>query len=205
MIRHKYTNEEDKFLIDNVKGISLKELTDKFNQRFNINLSESAIANRKNKLHLSSGITGGQFQKGHEPINKGKKWDDYISKDKQEKIKKTWFEIGRIPHNHRNVFEERLDKDGYIEIKIKEPKTWQQKHRYIYEQTYGKIPKGYKVIFLDGNYRNFNIDNLKLVSNAEHLIMNKNKLRFKNKELTETGLLVAKIFHKRGQIKSERL
>ena len=93
MIRHKYTNEEDKFLIDNVKGISLKELTDKFNQRFNINLSESAIANRKNKLHLSSGITGGQFQKGHEPINKGKKWDDYISKDKQEKIKKTWFEI----------------------------------------------------------------------------------------------------------------
>lgn len=205
MIRHKYTNEEDKFLIDNVKGISLKELTDKFNQRFNINLSESSIANRKNKLHLSSGIVGGQFQKGQEPVNKGKKWDDYISKEKQEKIKKTWFKKGNIPHNHRNVFEERLDKNGYIEIKIKEPNVWHEKQRYIYEQHYGKIPKGHKVIFLDGNYRNFDIDNLKLVSSAEHLIMNKNKLRFKNKELTETGLLVAKIFHKRGQIKSERL
>lgn len=205
MIRHKYTNEEDKFLIDNVKGISLKELTDKFNQRFNINLSESSIANRKVKLHLSSGITGGQFQKGHTPANKDRKWNEYMPKEKQKNCLKTAFKKGNIPHNHRNVFEERLDKNGYIEIKIKEPNVWQEKQRYIYEQHYGRIPKNHKVIFLDGNNRNFNIDNLKLVSNAEHLIMNKNRLRFRSKDLTETGILIAKIFHKRGQIKSERL
>lgn len=203
MIRHKYTEEEDKFLIDNVKGISLKELTDKFNQKFNNNLSESAIANRKNKLKISSGVNYGQFKKGCYPANKGKKWDDYVSKDKQEKMKKTCFKKGNIPHNHRQIFEERLDKNGYIEMKIKEPNVWQKKHRYIYEQHFGKIPKNHKVIFLDGNNRNFNIKNLKLVSNAEELIMNNNKLRYNNKELTETGILIAKIIHKRGQVKKK--
>lgn len=201
MIRHKYTEEEDIFLIDNVKGISLKELTDKFNQKFNNNLSESAIANRKNKLKISSGVNYGQFKKGSEPANKGKKWDDYVPKDKQEKMKKTCYKKGNIPHNHRELFEERLDKNGYIEIKIKEPDVWQSKHRYIYEQYHGKIPEKHKVIFLDGNSRNFDIKNLKLVSNAEELIMNSNKLRYCKKELTESGLLIAKIIHKRGQIR----
>lgn len=200
MIRHKYTEEEDKYLKDNVKGISLKELTDKFNQKFNNNLSERAIANRKVKLHLSSGIIGGQFQKGHDSFNKGKKWNEYMPKEKQKNCLKTAFKKGNIPHNHRNVFEERFNKNGYIEIKVKEPNVWQEKQRYIYEQCYGKIPKNHKVIFLDGNNRNFNIDNLKLVSNAENLIINHKKLRYNNKELTETGILIAKIIHKRGQI-----
>lgn len=203
MIRHKHSEAEDKFLIENVKGISLKELTDKFNQKFNNNLSESAIANRKNKLKISSGVNFGHFKKGNKPFNKGKKWDDYLSKEQQEKAKKTCFKKGNIPHNYRQLFEERLDKNGYIEIKIKEPDIWQSKHRYIYEQYYGKIPKKHKVIFLDGNNRNFDIDNLKLVSSAEELIMNNNKLRYNNKELTESGILIAKIISKRGKLKNE--
>ena len=108
-----------------------------------------------------------------------------------------------MPHNYRQLFEERLDKNGYIEIKIKEPDIWQSKHRYIYEQYHGKIPEKHKVIFLDGNNRNFDIDNLKLVSSAEELIMNNNKLRYNNKELTESGILIAKIISKRGKLKNE--
>ncbi len=205
MIRHKYSETEDKFLIENVKGISLKELTERFNSQFNCNLSHRAIANRKNKLKLSSGVNFGYFKKGNKSFNKGKKWDDYLSKEQQEKAKKTCFKKGNIPHNRRELFEERLDKNGYIEIKVKEPNIWQGKHRYIYEQYHGKIPKKHKVIFLDGNNRNFDINNLKLVSSAEELIMNNNKLRYNNKELTESGILIAKIISKRGQIKSERL
>lgn len=201
MIRHKYTKEEDEFLIENVKGISLKELTDRFNSKFNYNLSHRAIASRKNKLKISSGVNYGQFKKGSEPANKGKKWDDYVPKCKQEKMKNTCFKKGQIPHNHRKLFESRINKNGYIEIKVKEPNVWQTKHRYIYEQNFGKIPVNYKVIFLDGNKRNFDINNLKLVSSAEELIMNSNKLRYYKKELTETGLLIAKIIHKRGQIR----
>lgn len=69
-MRHKYSEEEHKFLIDNVKGITLKELTQRFNKKFNLSISENAISNQKTKLGISSGITGGQFQKGQQPFNK---------------------------------------------------------------------------------------------------------------------------------------
>lgn len=205
---HIYTEEESQFLIDNVKGITLKELTKRFNERFELNLSESAISNRKKKLKIKSGITGGQFVKGHTPANKSKKWDEYLTKEQQEKARATTFKKGNIPGNRRELFEERIDKDGYIAIKVQDGnlnKNWQQKHRYIYECHYGKIPKGHKVIFLDGNNRNFDIDNLKLVNNAEELIMNRRKLRHNDKELTESGYLIAKIINKRGKLTNERL
>lgn len=195
MIKHIYTDEQEQFLIINVKGISLKELTKQFNKKFNLNLSESAIANKKHKLNLSSGIVGGQFQKGQNAWNKGKEWKEYMSKKGQINSLKTTFKKGNIPHNHRAVGSERITKNGYIEIKIKEPNKWQLKHRYIYEKKYGKIPKGYNLIFLDGNKQNLEITNLKMVSKAEDLIMNNNNLFTKNKELTNTGAIIAKVIN----------
>lgn len=193
MKRHIYSLEEEKFLIDNVKGITLKELTERFNKQFNLNLSESAIAKRKNKLGLSSGITGGQFKKGSQPWNKGIK--GYMGANK------TSFQKGNIPHNHRPVGSERITKDGYIEIKVAEPNKWKLKHRYIYEKEYGKIPEGYNVMFADRNRLNLDIDNLILVSKREDLIMNNKKLIFKDQELTKTGHLIAKVISKTNKLK----
>ena len=205
MIRHYYSEEEDNFLIDNVKGISLKELREQFNKKFGYNLSESAIANRKNKLGLSSGIKGGQFQKGSVPFNKGKKQKDYMSKEAINKTKNTRFKKGNIPHNHRPLGSERTTIEGYIEVKVAEPNKWKTKAVVIYEEKYGKIPKGHKVIYLDGNRQNLDVSNLKVISNAEELIMNSNNLRYSNKELTESGCLVAKIINKRRKLKNDRL
>ena len=205
MIRHYYSEEEDNFLIDNVKGISLKELREQFNKKFGYNLSESAIANRKNKLGLSSGIKGGQFQKGSVPFNKGEKQKDYMSKEAINKTKNTRFKKGNIPHNHRPLGSERTTIEGYIEVKVAEPNKWKTKAVVIYEEKYGKIPKGHKVIYLDGNRQNLDVSNLKVISNAEELIMNSNNLRYSNKELTESGCLVAKIINKRRKLKNDRL
>ena len=201
MIRHYYSQEEDNFLIDNVKGISLKELREQFNKKFGYNLSESAIANRKNKLGLSSGIKGGQFQKGSIPFNKGKKQKDYMSEEAINKTKNTRFKKGNIPHNHRPVGSERTTLEGYIEVKVAEPNKWKIKAVVIYEEKYGKIPKGHKVIYLDGNRQNLDVSNLKAISSAEELIMNSNNLRYDNKELTESGCLVAKIINKKRKLK----
>ncbi len=122
-----------------------------------------------------------------------------------EKTKATRFKKGNIPANHRDVGSERITKDGYIEIKIKEPNKWQLKHRYIYEKKYGKIPKGYNLIFLDGNRKNIDLSNLKLVSKSEDLIMNKNKLFTTDKNITNTGSLIAKVIDKGNKLKNERL
>lgn len=48
-MRHIYSKKEDEFLINNVRGITLKELTNRFNKKFNLNITESSIANRKVK------------------------------------------------------------------------------------------------------------------------------------------------------------
>lgn len=60
-------------------------------------------------------------------------------------------------------------------------------------------------MFADKNKRNFDIDNLILVSKSEDLIMNNNKLLFSNKELTKTGHLIAKVIDKTNKVKNERL
>lgn len=185
---HIYSKEEEQFLIDNVKDITLKELTDRFNKQFNMNLSKSAIANRKNKLGLSSEITGGQFKKGDIPWNKGIK--GYMGANK------TSFKKGNIPHNYRPVGSERINKDGYTEIKVADPNKWELKHRYIYKKEYGEIPNGYNVMFADKNKLNFDIDNLILVSKSEDLIMNNRELIFNDKELTKTGHLIAKVINR---------
>lgn len=101
------------------------------------------------------------------------------------------------------VGSERINK-GYTLLKIAEPNVWIEKHRYIYESIYGKVPTGYKVIFADQDKRNFDIDNLILVSNSEALIMNTNKLIYENAELTKTGTLIAKVIDA-GNKKKRRL
>ena len=66
-----------------------------------------------------------------------------------------------------------------------------------------RYQKGHKVIFADGNNRNFEMDNLILVSDAEELIMNRNKLFKTDKELTKVGVTVAKVLDKVNKRKKD--
>jgi hypothetical protein len=68
--------------------------------------------------------------------------------------------------------------------------TWVLKRRFLWEKTYGNIPKGYVVIFLDNNNFNFELDNLALATKNEILLLNKYGLYFNDKEMTRTGLLI---------------
>ncbi len=109
------------------------------------------------------------------------------------------FEKGHIPLRYKPIGHERV-KNGHIYIKIAEPSVYISKQRYIYEKAYGKIPKGYVVIFKDRNKRNFDLENLMLVSQSEFLIMNDNHLYKENAELTEVGTLIAKIIDKTNKL-----
>lgn len=200
----KYTKEQKQFLIDNNFLTPAKELADMFNKKFNTDITKENIKSFRNNNHLNSGLTG-RFEKGHKPQNKGKKWDDYMSKEKQNNCRKTTFKKGNIPKNHRPVGSERINIYGYTEIKINEPNKWELKHRIIYKKYYKKIPKDHVVIFLDGNKQNFDKSNLKAISKHDNLIMNEKDLRFNNKELTESAYILAQIENKRRSLKNERL
>lgn len=185
---HKWTEEEKAFLVEFAYGHTIKEITEAFNKKYATELSLKAIASSMKRYGAKTGNTG-RFVKGQVSHNKGKK----MSPELYEKCKATMFKKGNIPPQYRPVGSERDDKDGYIEIKVADPNKWELKHKHIYEEAYGEVPKGYKVIFLDGDKRNFDLNNLKCISQAENLYLNRYKLRFKDKDLTETAVNMAKL------------
>lgn len=186
-VKYDYSEEKIKFLKENVKGISLQELTNRFNTEFKSNLSKEVISKMKRKLNLTSGIDT-KFKKGQTSWNKGKK----MKSETYEKCKKTMFQKGHNL-NERPVGDERVDVDGYTYIKVEQPNKWKLKHRVLYEEKYGAIPKGYNLIFADGNKQNLDLDNLILVSNSELFILNQNGLYKRDKELTKTGVNIARL------------
>lgn len=218
---HKYSQEVADYLIEHHKGKTLIELADMINKRFNMNINNKDVGNLKSRLKRRKGIylepapNDGRYRKGQIPANKGKKWDEYLTKEQQEKAKVTCFKKGNKPSNAVEVGAEHMrysgskpEDIGYLYIKIADGrgnKNWIPKQQYIYEQHYGKIPAGHKVIFADGNRFNFDIENLILVSNSEELIMNQHNLRYNDKDLTKTGSIIAKVMDKANKVKNERL
>lgn len=192
MVMHKYTEEEKAFLQEFVPGHSHKEITEEFNRRFSANITVGQIKSSIIRYSLNTGRTG-RFEKGHKTHNKGKK--GVCAKG----CEKTWFKKGRLPHNTKPIGYERVSKDGYIEVKIamrpsdtQSGRNFVLKHRLIYEQANGPIPKGYNVIFLDGDKRNFDLENLALVTDAENLELTRAGLRSEAAQFTETGVLIAR-------------
>ena len=137
-----------------------------------------------------------RFKKGSLPPNKGKK----MSPEVYEKVKETMFKKGNSPVNHREVGSERINVDGYIEIKVAEPNRWRLKHRIIWEQINGEIPKGYNVQFKNHNTQDCRIENLYIISKAEQMRTENSLVARYPKEVQEVIRLkgvVNRVIHKR--------
>ena len=189
-----FSDEIINFMRENAKGKSNIELTEMVNKRFNSDFSVQQIEGVKARKKILSGLTG-QFEKGNIPWNKGKKgW--YATG-----TEKTRFKKGNMPVQHRKVGSERITKDGYIEVKVEEPNKWRLKHIVVYEQNRGVVPKGYAVIFLDGNKKNTDISNLKLVTRSELLIMNRHNLFTGDSKLNDAAINIAKLIDETNKAK----
>lgn len=158
----KYSQEELKF-IKARRTLVRKELHEAFCGKFKrtdislINLN--ALCKRKGWL---TGRTG-CFKKGNIPH------PDAHPKGSN----KTSFKSGRLPHNWKPVGSERISKDGYVEVKTKEPRTWRLKHRVVWEGERGGVKKGYIIILLDGDKTNCDVNNLYEISRAVNSQLNK--------------------------------
>lgn len=193
---HKYTSEQEEFLAANVEGRYYKDLAALFNNRFNTNLSRDAISAKCGKLGLFNGLNG-QFLKGHQPFNKGMKGVTFGGAETQ-------FKKGQKPANYKPVGSERVDRDGYVLIKVSDTGEWHQrwrhKHKVMWEEVNGPIPKGHVLIFLDRDKQNITLENLQLITQAQLVRMNQNKLFQQDPELTKAGVIIASIYTKMGAL-----
>lgn len=179
---HKYTDKQVEFIKKNVKGITNKYLTELFNKKFNTNLKLQQIKSFKANRGLKSELDC-RFKKGNIPVNKGKKGLCGANR--------TSFKKGNKSYNRVPIGSKRITKDGYIQIKIQDGKlqnNWKGKHIIIWEKHNGPLPKGHAIIFGDGNKRNFNIDNLILVSRYQLLLLNQHNLIKNDTNLTKVAV-----------------
>jgi hypothetical protein len=118
---------------------------------------------------------GFRFKKGHTSFNKGKKWDDYLSKEAQANSRKTSFKKNHEPHNTLvdGAIRKRCDKSGRNYKHIRTAKgVWVQLHVYNWQKAYGEIPKGYIVVFKTKSTDNCDVSNLELITRKENMLRN---------------------------------
>lgn len=162
------------FITENYPKMTIKELAEKFNEKYSTNMTAEAIRQikRRYKLPTPNKDVANRFQKGNTNQRKpiGSEWVKPTSKD--------------------------------VYIKVANPDTWVLKKKYVYEQAYGKLNDGYQVICINGDKQDIRPENLLAIRQADLLFLNFNKFMKANPELLKTGILLSRIASKRQQLKA---
>ena len=170
------------------KGVGPKGMAEKLNETFGTNYTRKQLKAYYGNHDLNSGTTG-YFEKGHVPQNKGKKLE-YIHPN----MEATLFKAGHVPHNKLPIGSIIMKADGYMWQKLGEgARDWRQKHILVWEEAHGPVPDGHLVTFKDGDRTHYDLENLALVTMAESLELTRRGLRSKDKDLTETGILIVRL------------
>lgn len=180
-IQHTYSGEQLAFISKN-RTMFRAELAEAFNKKFGTEQTTEAIKKICTRRDWPSGRKG--FQKGHTPWHKGTKG--------LIRAKETSFKKGDINPRHRPIGSERI-KGGHVIVKIGDPNIWKRKHILIWEAAHGPLPPDKLVIFKDGNFRNFSLDNLELVSKPLLLRLNQHRYFEIHGDLKPSLMAVAKV------------
>lgn len=141
----------------------------------------------------------GRFKKGFTPANKGKRMPY------NPNSARTQFKKGQLPKNTKWLGHERLSKNGYVEISVRErnPHTGYErryvlKHKRLWEKKHGPVPDG-MAVKCKGDRRNTDPSNWEIVPRA--LLPRLNGRFGRNydqapSELKPTIMAVAKLEHR---------
>ncbi len=194
-----YEDQVMRTLYPNTSNTQLASLLDR---------SVSAIKNRSNVLKLNKSeaymlrvANETRFSKGLVPWNKGQKFPS------TGRSRETQFQKGQRPPNWMPIGSERVTKDGYLQRKMTDTgsslKDFVPVHHLVWiEHTGQPMPKGHALTFKDGNTRNFDINNLELLSRAD--LMRRNSITTLPPEVSDQIRLVSGFKRRLRRIERER-
>lgn len=208
----KYTKRQEDFIRNNFQQYTIYELADKFNKKFKTNYSYRNIKDKKYDMGLvkykQKVVKATYSEKEIKFLKKkykgrtydeltrlfNKKFNRNVTRQQIKEIKYKYLpdNVKIKGKNEIPLYSERIDTSGEIVIKIANNKRI-AKARYVWEKKYGKIPKGYSIVHLDGNKLNNKLNNLKLVSDKELAMLNRSQLCTKHKSLTKVGIKIIKL------------
>ena len=179
---YKWTETELEYLREIAEGKYISEIVELMSKKFNYPFRKTQIKSAMTKHKIKNNMKC-KVRKGTKPWNKGIK-------------------IGNSHiHNLKSIGDEYINSDGFVMIKLDNPVRWVHKHRYIYEQAFGEIPKDKVIIFLDGDKTNLSLDNLHCITRKQLMKMNQNNLFYSDPELTKVGIEVASLMLKVNEAK----
>lgn len=194
-----------------VPGHHEAEISAEHERLYGTPLTEGQIGNAKARFGVKSGTDGGRFRRGIEPANKGKTWDEMgISEESKERMRSSQFKPGEVhvaPSRERPVGYERVDKDGFTWVKVRDSRVdglqrkraghfnenYRMKHHVVYEQAHGPIPEGCNVVFADRDKTNFDPSNLVAVPRGLWSTITRKRIEYWDAESLRTAMLVAKV------------
>lgn len=116
-----------------------------------------------------------RFKAGEKPWNAGKQGWQAGGRSIETQFK-PGHRGGRAAERYQPIGAERVTKDGIRQRKINDDlplqARWKAVHALNWEAAHGPIPKGYLVVFRDGDRTNTALENLELISRIENLRRN---------------------------------
>lgn len=181
--RDAWTQEEIDYLKEVFKNRTYTTATIEFRKKYS-NRTVNSVRTKAKELLLKSSPEALEKQK-----------QEFIERSKPTRFKKgqraiNHEEVGTVKFRHHNK------STSYFWIKTQDtgqPRyDWEPCQRYFYKKYHGEIPKGYKVVFLDGDQSNFSKENLMLATNEEFGHARK---YFKEKDIEQSraGVLISRI------------
>ena len=175
---HNYLQPEIKeWLINNYTNYNSRaEIIDKIYQEFGIKLSLQRLANvihytrKKHSMPYiyENGLSNnGRFKKGNE--------------------------IGKETRFKKQESDEVKQVNGYF---VRVNGKWKRRSRLLYEKVNGEIPKGMKVVHINGDKFDDRIENLALVGSKEQNLICGNQWFFDDKKYFDTACTLVKLKRK---------
>lgn len=200
--QHRWTTAERARLAEVAPGRSHDEIHALMTAEFGDHFGGTRIGAAMKRYGVRSGLDG-RFAKGQKPHNKGKTWAEFMSPEGQANSRRTQYKPGNLPHNAvgKHAGYERVDKDGYIEVKVKDGlqgeanDNFRMKHHVVWETHNGAIPPGTMIVFADHDKRNFDPANLVAVPRPLWAVISRKRLQYWDAESLRTCMLIAEVDH----------
>lgn len=161
--------------------------------------SEAAIQGlRKSQAHMDT--KPGCYKPGNEPWSKGRHMPV------RGRAVETQFKKGHQSHTWRPIGHEMMVA-GYLNRKVADGglqrENYRPVHHLVWEEHHGRpIPKGHALAFRDGDRRNFDPDNLELITRAE--LARRNSIHRYPPEIRDVMRLKGRITRKINRLEKER-
>ena len=163
---HKLTEEQESYLRDHALNESRAQLTEGFNATFGTSYAKTTVTSWCNKRGLHNG-NDGRFKDGHRSWQTGLQGEEYRKHYTDESWEKSksglilaeqkYQEGDLIIRHGLPVFY----KGGAAGVKIDDRIEYAS--TVVWEREHGKLPDDMKLIHLDGDVMNYNLDNLRAI------------------------------------------